>query len=322
MPETLNRLAGASLALALTTLAAPTATAQIPCVDGMAAGYPCQNIDFMSYLSSDEVGGGDMNDIWGWVDPVDGTEYAILGRSNGTSFIDMSDPTNPVMVANLPTNTVASLWRDIKVHDNHAFIVSEASGHGMQVVDLTQLGSIDNPPQQIEADALYTGWGNAHNIVINESTARAYGVGTGTFAGGLHILDISDPINPTLIGDFGGDGYTHDAQVVTYTGPDEAYQGKEIAFCCNENTVTIVDVTDATDANLLSATGYPGSSYTHQGWLTEDQKYFLSNDELDEQTFGVNTTHRRWSLLQRSCTTPRRCIPRKRVPSLRIHRTR
>jgi len=296
MPETLNRLAGASLALALTTLAVPTATAQIPCVDGMAAGYPCQNIDLMSYLSSDEVGGGDMNDIWGWVDPVDGTEYAILGRSNGTSFIDMSDPTNPVMVANLPTNTVASLWRDIKVHDNHAFIVSEASGHGMQVVDLTQLGSIDNPPQQIEADALYTGWGNAHNIVINESTARAYGVGTGTFAGGLHILDISDPINPTLIGDFGGDGYTHDAQVVTYTGPDEAYQGKEIAFCCNENTVTIVDVTDATDANLLSATGYPGSSYTHQGWLTEDQTYFLSNDELDEQTFGVNTTTFIWDV--------------------------
>ena len=137
-----------------------------------------------------------MNDIWGWVDPVDGTEYAILGRSNGTSFIDMSDPTNPVMVANLPTNTVASLWRDIKVHDNHAFIVSEASGHGMQVVDLTQLGSIDNPPQQIEADALYTGWGNAHNIVINESTARAYGVGTGTFAGDFTFWTSATPSTP------------------------------------------------------------------------------------------------------------------------------
>ena len=293
MLQTLNRLVGTALALALT---ATSVTAQIPCVDGNAGGYPCQNIDLMGYLSSDEVGGGDMNDIWGWVDPSDGTEYAILGRSTGTSFIDISDPANPVMVANLPTNTVTSFWRDIKVHNNHAFIVSEASGHGMQMVDLTQLGSIDNPPQDIEADALYTGWGNAHNIVINESTARAYGVGTATFSGGLHILDISDPVNPTLIGDYAGDGYTHDAQVVSYIGPDGNYQGKEIAFCCNENTVTIVDVTDPTDATMISSVGYAGSSYTHQGWLTEDQRYFMSNDELDEQDYGVNTTTFIWDV--------------------------
>ena len=299
MLQTLNRLVGTALALALTATTA-TATAQIPCVDGNAGGYPCQNIDFMGYLSSDEVGGGDMNDIWGWVDPSDGTEYAILGRSTGTSFIDISDPANPVMVANLPTNTVTSFWRDIKVHDNHAFVVSEASGHGMQVVDLTQLGSIDNPPQDIEADALYTGWGNAHNIVINESTARAYGVGTATFSGGLHILDISDPVNPTLIGDYAGDGYTHDAQVVSYIGPDSNYQGKEIAFCCNENTVTIVDVTDPTDATMISSVGYAGSSYTHQGWLTEDQRYFMSNDELDEQDYGVNTTTFIWDVSELS----------------------
>ena len=290
---TLNRFTGTALVFFLTATAA---TAQIPCVDGNAGGYPCQNIDLMGYLSSDEVGGGDMNDIWGWVDPSDGTEYAILGRSTGTSFIDISDPANPVMVANLPTNTVTSFWRDIKVHDNHAFIVSEASGHGMQVVDLTQLGSIDNPPQDIEADALYTGWGNAHNIVINESTARAYGVGTATFAGGLHILDISDPVNPTLIGDYAGDGYTHDAQVVSYIGPDGNYEGKEIAFCCNENTVTIVDVTDPTDATMISSVGYAGSSYTHQGWLTEDHRYFMSNDELDEQDYGVNTTTFIWDV--------------------------
>ena len=27
---------------------------------------------------------------------------------------------------------------------------------------------------------------------------------------------------------------------------------------------------------------YPNSAYTHQGWLTEDQRYFYVNDELDE----------------------------------------
>ena len=270
--------------------------AQTPCINGMSGGYPCENVELLSYMSGGSIGGGDMNDIWGWIDPTDGTEYVIIGRTNGTAFIDISDPLNPIYIANLPTATSSSMWRDIKVHNNHAFIVSEASGHGMQVVDLTSLGSITSPPQTIEADAIYSGWGNAHNIVINESTAKAYGVGTSTFDGGLHILDISNPTNPTLIGEFSNDGYTHDAQVVSYIGPDTNYQGKEIAFCCNENTVTVVDVTDPSDAVLISATGYIGVNYTHQGWLTEDQTYFISNDELDEQELGVNTTSFIWDM--------------------------
>ncbi len=262
----------------------------------MSGGFPCENVEMLSFLDGGDIGSGDMNDIWGWVDPSNGTEYVIIGRTNGTAFIDISDPLNPVYVANLPTATSSSMWRDIKVHNNHAFIVAEAGGHGMQIVDLTTLSGIASPPQTIEADAMYTGWGNAHNIVINESTARAYGVGTNTFEGGLHIVDISDPINPSLVGEFSNDGYTHDAQVVSYIGPDPNYQGKEVAFCCNENTVTVVDVTDPSDAIMISSTGYEGVNYTHQGWLTEDQTYFISNDELDEQELGVNTTSFIWDM--------------------------
>ena len=289
MPKTLNRLAGASLALVLTTLAAPTTTAQIPCVDGMAAGYPCQNIDLMGYLSIDEVGGGDMNDIWGWVDPVDGTEYAILGRSNGTSFIDMSDPTNPVMVANLPTNTVASLWRDIKVHNNHAFIVSEAANHGMQVVDLTQVLEVAEGPVVLTPVASYIGFGNAHNIAINEETGFAYAVGTNTAGGGLHAIDISNPGAPSVAGTNDGP-YTHDAQVVLYDGPDTDYAGKEVAFCFNgSGGVAIVDVTDKADMVQIAAFNYSQSAYTHQGWLSEDGRFLYFNDELDESNYGNGT---------------------------------
>ena len=96
-------------------------------------------------------------------------------------------------------------------------------------------------------------------------------------------------MNPTLIGSFAEDGYSHDAQIVNYIGPDPQYAGKEIAFCFNENTVTIVDVTDAGDPTLLSATGYSTSAYTHQGWLTEDHKYLLVGDELDEGSVNTRT---------------------------------
>lgn len=108
------------------------ASAQTPCVDGLAAGlYPCENIDLLATLGTNQVGGGNMNDIWGWTDPLDGKEYVILGRTTGTAFIDISNPLAPLYLGNLNTNTTSSLWRDIKVYDNHAFIVSEAGGHGM-----------------------------------------------------------------------------------------------------------------------------------------------------------------------------------------------
>lgn len=282
--------------LSFLTIYALTFNAQTPCINGMSGGYPCENVEMLSFMDKSDIGGGDMNDIWGWIDPADGKEYAIVGRTNGTAFIDISDPINPVYIANLPTATSSSMWRDIKVFNNHAFIVAEAGGHGMQIMDLTTLSEIASPPQTIEATSIYTGWGNAHNIVINESSARAYGVGTSTFEGGLHIVDISTPSDPTLIGEFANDGYTHDAQVVNYTGPDTNYQGKEIAFCCNENTVTVVDVTDPGDAIMISSTGYAEANYTHQGWLTEDQTYFISNDELDEQNTGVNTTSFIWDM--------------------------
>ncbi|MFM1931869.1 MAG: hypothetical protein RL226_1172 [Bacteroidota bacterium] len=280
-------------------LFAEVTSAQSPCVNGLAAGiYPCENVDLYASMGISELGGGNIefNDIWGWTDPLDGKEYVLLGKTNGTAFIDISDPINPVYLGSLATHTVNSIWRDIKVYGNYAFIVSEASGHGMQVFDLTRLRNVVAPPVAFTEDAHYAGFGNAHNIVINESEPLAYAVGTNTFSGGLHIVNISNPLAPVIAGDFAADGYTHDAQVVTYNGPDAAHVGKQIAFCSNENTLTIVDVDDPTDTQQLSRLGYPNVAYSHQGWLTEDQRYFLLGDELDETNFGINTRTMIWDV--------------------------
>ncbi len=144
----------------------------------------------------------------------------------------------------LPSATGTSTWRDIKVYQDHAFIVSEAGGHGMQVFDLTKLRNVANAPETFEADTRYTGFGNAHNIVINEASGYAYAVGTDTFNGGAHFIDIQDPKNPIAAGGYGANGYSHDAQVETYNGPDANYTGQEIFIGANENQVAIVNVTD------------------------------------------------------------------------------
>ena len=68
------------------------------------------------------------NDCWGWTDQyMTGREYAIMGVDNGTVFIDITDPTNPVYLGKLPTATVKSSWRDMKVYNDHVYIVSEAT---------------------------------------------------------------------------------------------------------------------------------------------------------------------------------------------------
>lgn len=260
-----------------------------PCVNGSAGGYPCQNIDLLSFMPLNAIGGGSGNDIWGWTDPITGKEYAIMGRTSGTSFVDISDPINPIYLGNLPTQTASSIWRDIKTYADHAFIVSEAGGHGIQVFDLTRLRNVTSPPESFTNDAHYSGIGSAHNIVINEDTGFAYAVGASACAGGLHAVDISDPVNPTFAGCFDEDGYTHDAQCVVYDGPDTTHVGKEICVNANEDTVTIVDMDDKSTPKQLSRTTYSGSGYSHQGWLTEDHQYYLHDDELDEQRQGHNT---------------------------------
>lgn len=272
------------------------AMAITPCVGGTAGGYPCQNVDLMSFLPLSSIGGGNGNDIWGWTDPLTGKEYAIMGRTNGTAFVDISNPESPIYLGNLPTHTVNSTWRDIKVYANHAFIVSEASGHGMQVFNLTQLRTVTSPPVTFSNTAHYNGFGNAHNIAINEATGFAYAVGTSTCSGGLHMVNIQNPTSPSNAGCFSSDGYTHDTQCVIYTGPDTTYQGQEICFNSNEDTLTIVNVNNKSNPVQLSRVGYSGSRYTHQGWLTEDQHYFLLDDELDEQNNGHNTRTYIWNV--------------------------
>lgn len=263
--------------------------AQTPCENGFAGEYPCNNVDLLAVFTLAELGGGDNgNDCWGWVSD-DGREFAIYGRSSGTSFIEITDPTNPVYLGNLPTHSMPSLWRDIKVHNHFAYIVSEAPDHGMQVFDLSRLLDVGNPPVEFDADAHYDGFGNAHNIAINEATGYAYAIGTNTFEGGLHIVDINEPLDPVIAGDFADDGYTHDAHIVIYNGPDTEYQGKEIAFAANEDFVTIVDVEDKLNCTMISTITYDSVAYTHQGWLTEDHRYFLVNDELDEIQFQIPT---------------------------------
>ena len=279
---------------------------EVECAEGKAEGFDCSEVDMLSFMNIGDLGGGKdirMNDVWGWTDPETKREYALAGRTNGTSFVDVTNPENPMYLGDLPMTegANAAAWRDVKVFQNHAYIVADGAGqHGMQVFDLTRLRGLTEP-QMFTEDAHYGEIGSAHNIVINEATGFAYAVGVNsggeTCGGGLHMIDINTPKSPKFAGCFGhegtgraGTGYSHDAQCIIYAGPDTEHGGKEICFGGNETAVSISDVTDKSNPIALSTAEYPNAGYTHQGWITDNHEFFYVNDELDEVSGGEDRT--------------------------------
>lgn len=302
--------------------------AQSPCVGGFAThttngvttSYPCDGYDLLSRVPiatlATTLGNEEGSDIWGWTDPLTGKEYAIVGTTNSTAFVDISDPINPLFLGRIETvNNNTSFWRDVKVYNNHAYIVADGVGaHGMQVFDLTILrNGVDSDltfdgPQVLR----FTGnggtgdltIGSCHNIVINESEDVAYLVGcSGAASGGPVFVDITNPSNPTVVGSYAAKGYTHDAQVITYNGTDNnvtsptvsgvsSYIGREILLASNggsNDRVVLLDVTEKNNPQFISEITYPNPGYAHQGWFTDDHRYFIFGDETDEQNFGFGT---------------------------------
>ena len=273
------------------------------CIDGHAKfelngkeyEFECDGYDLMGYISLDEMNADSGNDSWGWTDSSTGKEYALMGLDNGTGIIDISIPTSPLYLGKIPTATEPSSWRDLKVFNDHVFIVSEAEGHGMQVFDLKQLRGL-NTKKNFTADHTYTGYGQAHNIAINIETGYAYTAGSGVAGNGrpgfgIHALNIADPSSPVLELQLPDFGYSHDAQIINYKGPDSDYFDKEIYVGSNETKVVFVDVTDKTSPQLISEFFYD-DEYTHQAWLTEDHSFALLGDELDE----LDKSTQPWSL--------------------------
>ena len=278
---------------------------EVECSEGRAVGFECSEVDLLAFLPLTELGlrpgaGGPLggvSDVWGWTDPQSGREYALVGRRGGAGIVDITSPTAPVYLGVVLAEGGSA--QDLKVYADHLFFIGSGDT-GMPVFDLRRVRDIAEPPVEWEADARYGGIAAAHNLVIDTESGFAYPVGASgggdTCGGGLHMIDIRTPLEPTFAGcytDTEGliwQGRTHDAQCVRYSGPDADFHGRQICFASNETALRIVDVTEKGAPQPLAAATYPGMAYIHQGWLTDDQRYYYMNDELDELTGIAPTT--------------------------------
>ncbi|MBO6781475.1 MAG: choice-of-anchor B family protein [Rhodothermales bacterium] len=281
--------------------------AEVRCEDGTAGSFECEGVDMVSFLPVGDIGGKrgvSLNDIWGWTHEETGREFALVGRVDGMSFVEITNPANPIYLGDLPKTegSMSASWRDMKVYRDYVYVVADGAGnHGVQIFDLNELLDVPGAPVTFSETARYDGIASAHNIVINEESGFAYTVGNSmggeVCGGGSHILDLTNPLEPTFAGCFGhegtgnaGTGYTHDGMCIQYDGPDSEHIGKEICFSANENAISVADLTDKQNPITLAAAEYPNVGYAHQGWITEDHRYYYSNDETDETGGTVDRT--------------------------------
>ncbi|MEY3142919.1 MAG: hypothetical protein RLY21_1412 [Planctomycetota bacterium] len=255
-------------------------------------GFASSGVQLKSWLPLNTLSAGAQNgnSCWGWISPA-GREYAIIGLSNGTAFVEITNPAAATLKS-FQTGP-SSLWRDVRTHGNYCYAASEG-GSGIQVFDLSQLDAAGTTTLVNTITAPTTTTAATHTLAVDNTSGFLYRAGGGS--SGLRIYDLNaNPANPTYVGAW-TPKYVHEAEVKTYTsGP---YAGKQIAFCYggdntgNVNTgLYIVDVTNKAAPVQLSYTTYPGARYCHQGWLDAEGRYVYINDELDEgDTVSVTTT--------------------------------
>ncbi|EEY23125.1 conserved hypothetical protein [Verticillium alfalfae VaMs.102] len=280
------------------------------CVNGYAEAikgdplhkFKCKNIDLYDFINHSELGSPNSDasfrtgsSAWGWTDPESGREFVTSGMYDGAAFLEVLPEGRLLHLGFLPSYAPTgprSLWKEIRSYKNYMLIGSELEGHGIQIFDMRKAA---DAPVRFSNDKDLTGHfadlpvGRSHNVVINEEANYGVAVGAaprnGTCKAGLIFFDLTDPSKPTRLGCNGEDGYVHDAHCLIYRGPHKKYEGRDICYGYNEDTLTIYDVTDKANSKIISITSYEGATYTHQGWVLDvnNQEYLFLDDEIDEE---------------------------------------
>jgi choice-of-anchor B domain-containing protein len=287
-----------------------TAIAAEPCIQGSAGQFPCRNVDLLAQIALNQFSSQPTSaaNVWGFVDLNDDREYAVVGLSDGTAVVEVTDPANPREIVTIPGNT--SSWREVKIYQffdipsngyrAYAYVTTEAPGSGLQVIDLGDL------PATATLAATLSDTGSQHtpyianidyatNMALPGAEAFLYLAGSDLAGGAWRAYSLANPALPQLVATAPpGTEYVHDATSLLITDARTSQCGIghdpcEVYVDFNENSVDLWDVTDKTAPIRLSSTTYSDASYTHSGWPTADQRHIFVHDETEEIFAGIRT---------------------------------
>ncbi|MBK6983794.1 MAG: hypothetical protein IPH32_03075 [Bacteroidetes bacterium] len=110
--------------------------------------YPSLNINLLAHLDPEtdttgsEIGPNkrQYSGCWGWYQATKNKEYAIVGTSSKTYFIDVTNPTAPIICDSVKAAKNGCTWREIKNYQNYCYIVSDDNPpNTFQIVDMQYL---------------------------------------------------------------------------------------------------------------------------------------------------------------------------------------
>jgi len=244
----------------------------------LAQNYVQYNISLLSVVSPETTNNWYASQTkyagcYGWHNPIDNREYAIIGSTKGNHFIEVSQPQNPIVRDFVPGASQNSLWREIKTYQQYAYLVSDDNGSKFQIVDMSYLP--DSVHIVYNSSALFT---KAHTLFVDGNKLYCGGVSVIGASGAISMVvyDLSNPANPVLLRslkqDYPSITYVHDMFVKNDT--IYASAGNQGLYILKFNTTT-------NTFNLLADyTSYFEAGYNHSSYLTTDSKTLAFCDEV------------------------------------------
>jgi choice-of-anchor B domain-containing protein len=277
-----------------------------PCVNGHSSKqYHCKEIVLQSRVALNRFPGKPTtaSSLWGYSDPDDQREYAIIGLQNGTGVVDVTNPLRPKIVGHV--SGVNSFWREVKVYsvfnkntnkwDAYAYISTEGTDGGLQIIDLSDL------PNRVSLAATDRDISTSHTVFISDidyatgaklpnRKPRLYLNGTDR---GMVIFNLANPKNPRIMGRY-RDTYVHDSYGELFTGARASQCGPgrtkcHILFAWTGQDFRVLDVTSPKSIKVIGTLAYPDLGYAHSGWISEDKQYVFNFDEFDEVQADAKT---------------------------------
>lgn len=192
-------------------------------------------------------------DIW-----AEGNLVFVARRGAGLDIVDVSDRTDPVVLANIDPGEN----QDVKAKGNLVYLSNE-SGNGVAcyIIDVS-----DPESPSIVGEVAHPRAGSAHNVFIDGTTLYL----ASNSSHDIEIFDVSDPSSPAWLSSITAPtGRVHDMTVI-----DGRCYGAFLG-----GGFTIHDVDDPANPVPVGDHDYP-DAFTHNVWPTADGQYLCTTDEV------------------------------------------
>lgn len=239
--------------------------------------YPSLNINLLSHINpeTDNTGsdGRKYSGCWGWYQAAKNKEYAIVGTSSKTYFIDVTNPLAPIIRDSVMAAHGGCTWREIKNYQNYCYIVSDdAPPNTFQIVDMQYL------PDSVHVVHNGTSYfERCHTIFVDQDKLYCGGpTALGGMTENMRVYSLANPANPVLLRKL-----SQDVPAITYVH-DMFVRNDTVYASCGGQGFFIIKFNPVTNtfALMQSFTGYPYNGYNHSSWQTDNRKTMVFADEV------------------------------------------